>query len=73
MTVTNGLRHLSAVIVLAVLSCADALAADHKVWMQGSGNQVMQFEPEFLKIAVGDTVTFMPEAAGHNVEFDFRP
>jgi pseudoazurin len=68
MTVGNGLRHVSAAIVLAVFSCADALAADHKVWMQGSGNQVMQFEPEFLKIAVGDTVTFMPEAAGHNVE-----
>src|SRR5262245_41582810 len=26
----------------------------------------MRFEPDFLKIAAGDTVTFVPEAAGHN-------
>jgi pseudoazurin len=44
------------------------LAADHKVWMKGSAGQPHQFEPAFLKIAAGDTVTFSPEDQGHNVE-----
>ncbi|MFO1121548.1 MAG: plastocyanin/azurin family copper-binding protein [Hyphomicrobiales bacterium] len=57
-----------AAMLCAILSCPGASAADHKVWMQGTGGQMMQFEPEFLRIAVGDTVTFMPEAAGHSVE-----
>jgi pseudoazurin len=44
-----------------------ALAEDHQVWMKGSGEQPMVFDPAFLKIAVGDTVTFMPRDAGHSV------
>lgn len=45
-----------------------AMAAEYKVLMKGSGGQSMDFEPAFLKIAPSDTVTFVPEAAGHNVE-----
>jgi pseudoazurin len=45
----------------------NALAADHVVWMKGSGQQSMVFDPAFLKIAVGDTVTFTPKDAGHSV------
>jgi pseudoazurin len=44
------------------------MAADYKVWMQGSAGQEHRFEPAFLKIAAGDTVTFSPEDQGHNVE-----
>lgn len=43
-------------------------AADHKVKMlnygEGGG---MVFEPAFLKVEVGDTVTFVPTSSGHNV------
>lgn len=28
----------------------------------------MVYEPAFLKVAAGDTVTFVPEAAGHNAQ-----
>ena len=68
MLVNQVMKPIAAATFYTILICPDAFAADHKVWMQGTGGQVMQFEPEFLKIAVGDTVTFMPEAAGHSVK-----
>lgn len=47
-----------------------AFAADHQVQMlnKGSDGQVMQFEPAFLSIEAGDTVTFVPTDKGHNTE-----
>jgi plastocyanin len=38
-----------------------ALAADHQVQMSNkdSEGRAMQFEPAFLKVAPGDTVTFV--------------
>jgi pseudoazurin len=68
MKVSHATKSIAAATLHMILICPDASAADYKVWMQGTGSQVMQFEPEFLKIAAGDTVTFMPEAAGHSVE-----
>jgi pseudoazurin len=61
---------VGAVAFLAALPNTGALAADHKVWMKNkdSDGRPMQFEPAFIKIAAGDTVTFVPEDAGHNVE-----
>jgi pseudoazurin len=49
---------------------APASAADHQVQMlnKGSDGQNMVFEPSFLKIAPGDTVTFVPTDKTHNVE-----
>ncbi len=49
---------------------AGANAADHQVKMlnKGSDGQTMVFEPAFLKIAVGDTVTFIPTDKTHNTE-----
>ena len=35
---------------------------------KSSEGVVMQFEPAFLKIAPGDTVTFLPTDKGHNSE-----
>ena len=36
--------------------------------MKGSGEQPMVFDPAFLMIVAGDTVTFTPRDAGHSVE-----
>src|SRR5262245_14337227 len=59
---------IGAAALFAAVPYVGALAADHTVSMKGTGTQVMQFDPDFLKIAAGDTVTFTPEDAGHNVE-----
>lgn len=56
---------------LAGLMCAaPAFAADHQVQMlnKDSEGRAMQFEPAFLKIAPGDTVTFIATNKGHNSE-----
>lgn len=47
-----------------------ASAAEYKVQMRNkdSSGQMWQFEPAFLKIAPGDTVTFVPTDKGHNSE-----
>ena len=46
-----------------------ALAADHKVRMLNKGEKgVMVFEPDLVKVAPGDTVTFKATDAGHNAE-----
>ena len=55
------------IVAIALFVPVSALAADHQVRMKGSGTQSMDFEPAFLRIAPGDTVTFLPDAAGHNV------
>ncbi|MBX4904906.1 pseudoazurin [Rhizobium bangladeshense] len=48
---------------------APVLAADHQVQMLNKGmDGAMVFEPSFLKIAPGDTVTFVPTDKSHNVE-----
>lgn len=45
-----------------------ALAADHVVKMLNNGKDGgMVFEPAFLQVAVGDTVTFEPTNSGHQV------
>jgi len=66
-SVNNISKLLGAAALFAALSHVGAMAADYKVLMKGTGSQPMRFEPDFLKIAAGDTVTFVPEDAGHNV------
>lgn len=64
-------RHaLAGLTALAVAFSFNAYAADHEIKMvnKGSNGQPMQFEPAFLKIAPGDTVTFVPTDKGHNSE-----
>src|SRR5690606_12111270 len=52
---------LPIVAVLAVLFAAPAFGADHTVKMLNQGaDGMMVFEPAFLKVAPGDTVTFVP-------------
>lgn len=55
---------------LTLFSTVAALAADHQVQMlnKDSEGRAMQFEPAFLKVEPGDTVTFVPTSASHNSE-----
>lgn len=54
---------------LLVMSTA-VYAAEHQVLMlnKDSEGRPMQFEPAFLKVAPGDTVTFVAQDKGHNSE-----
>ena len=65
---TDVSKLLYAAALFVALPHMGALAADHTVWMKGSGEQPMVFDPAFLKIAARDTVTFTPRDAGHSVE-----
>ena len=60
---------LMAAALLAMPTCA-AQAADHQVLMLNKDSQgrAMQFEPAFLKVVVGDTVTFVATDKTHNSE-----
>lgn len=60
------LIHLTAV---ALLVAVPAHAADFEVHMLNKGAEgAMVFEPAGLKVAPGDTVTFIPTDKGHSVE-----
>jgi pseudoazurin len=56
--------------IAIAMSASAAMAADHQVQMlnKDSEGRAMQFEPAFLKIAPGDTVTFVATSKGHNSE-----
>ncbi|AYG64005.1 MULTISPECIES: pseudoazurin [Rhizobium] len=50
-------------------SAMPLMAADHQIRMLNKGaDGAMVFEPGFMKIAPGDTITFIPVDKGHNVE-----
>ena len=61
---------LTATALTATALWSSAFAAEHQIQMlnKDSAGLVMQFEPAFLKIAPGDTVTFVPTDKGHNSE-----
>ena len=53
----------------AALLATPAAAADHVVKMLNKGKTgVMVFEPAMVKVAPGDTVTFVPTDKSHNAE-----
>lgn len=57
----------AAAVILAL--ALPAAAADFEVHMLNKGAAgAMVFEPAFVKVAPGDTVTFIPTDKGHNVE-----
>lgn len=57
----------AAAVILAL--ALPAAAADFEVHMLNKGAEgAMVFEPAFVKVAPGDTVTFIPTDKGHNVE-----
>ena len=59
---------LLAGFVAASIASSGAAAADHQVEMvnKGPNGKAMQFDPAFLKIETGDTVTFVPKDKGHD-------
>lgn len=51
-----------------------AFAADHEVKMLDNGaDGMMVFEPAYLKVAPGDTVTFLPVGSAHNSSSFYVP
>lgn len=60
----------SLAVAVVTMFSFPALAADHEVQMlnKGSDGQTMVFEPAYVKIASGDTVTFVPTDKTHNAE-----
>jgi len=60
---------LIAAAAALIASTAPSMAADHQIQLLNKGaDGVMVFEPGFVKIAPGDTVTFVPTDKSHNVE-----
>lgn len=66
---TSSLAKIAAIATLALAIPGLAAAADFQVTMLNKGAAgAMVFEPAGLKIAPGDTVTFIPTDKGHNAE-----
>ncbi|PWW00585.1 pseudoazurin [Hoeflea marina] len=60
---------LAASLCVAALFSGPVRAEDHEIRMLNSGAKgAMVFEPDFLRIAPGDSVRFVPTDKGHNVE-----
>ncbi len=75
--IENGEKDMGKPLTLAValatilaLPMAPGFAAEHQVLMlnKDSEGRTMQFEPAFLKVEPGDTVTFVPQDKTHNTE-----
>ena len=60
----------AAVATLFAVPHSSSYAAEHQVLMlnKDSEGRAMQFEPAFLKVEPGDTVTFVPQDKTHNSE-----
>lgn len=62
-----------AVLALALIS-SSALATEHEIKMLNQGQDgVMTFEPAFLSVQPGDTVTFVPTDVAHNTRSILSP
>lgn len=62
-------RSVTMAAVLLLSAPALSVAADFEVKMLNKGAEgAMVFEPAGLKVAPGDTVTFIPTDKGHNAE-----
>lgn len=62
-------KTMLAAIALAAVAAPAAIAADFEVHMLNKGIAgAMVFEPAFVQVQPGDTVTFIPTDKGHNVE-----
>lgn len=59
-----------AVVALLSMGAAPVLAEEFEVQMlnRGDDGEMMVFEPAYLQIAPGDTVTFVPTDPTHNAE-----
>ncbi|WP_029074815.1 pseudoazurin [Kaistia adipata] len=60
---------LVATALAALVTAGAAQAADHEVKMLNKGTKgAMVFEPDLIRAAVGDTVTFVPTDKSHDAE-----
>lgn len=66
----SGIRFAVALACALAATGGTAIAADYEVLMvnKDSDGRSMQFEPAFLHVEPGDTVTFIPQDKGHNSE-----
>ncbi len=65
----NARGVLGLVAAAILMTAGPALAADYKVDMLNKGKAgPMVFEPALIRVAPGDTVTFLPTDKGHNAE-----
>lgn len=65
---------LATIICATFALAAPALAADHTINMLNYGTDGgMVFEPAFVKVEVGDTVTFQPKNTSHYVQSYVTP
>lgn len=66
----RNLKTLAVAVATLVLATAPVLAANFEVHMlnKGANGETMVFEPALTKVAVGDTVTFIPTDKGHDAE-----
>ena len=65
----NTIKTVIAAMAIVGFAVAPALAADFEVHMLNKGAAgAMVFEPAFVQIQPGDTVTFVPTDKSHNVE-----
>jgi len=63
------IRTLATGLAFAALTAGAAMAETHEVRMLNKGEDGrMVFEPGFLQVAPGDTVTFLATDRGHNAE-----
>lgn len=66
---TTRLSHFAVAAAMLMAFAAPAAAADFEVHMLNKGKDgAMVFEPAGLKVAPGDSVTFIPTDKGHNAE-----
>lgn len=65
----NTREILVATATALILAATPAAAADFEIHMLNKGEAgAMVFEPAFLRVAPGDTVTFLATDKGHNAE-----
>ena len=64
------MKFLDVVLAMALVAIPfPAMAANVDVQLLNKGDAgAMTFQPDLVKIAVGDTVTFLPADKGHNVD-----
>ncbi len=65
----NTRERLVAIAAALVLAATPAAAAEFEIHMLNKGEAgAMVFEPAFVRVAPGDTVTFLATDKGHNAE-----
>ena len=66
----HALKTITAAAALLIFAVVPAMAANFEVKMlnKGADGAGMVFEPALVKVAVGDTVTFLPTDKGHDAQ-----